>query len=156
MPEDRTRIENPSAFGRLANSLSWEGIDGLRKFRQGGVGRSDVFQAEVLHALDMLPRQAFLGTLLERAHGADAARAAAAAQVEQATLDLSVHEIFLTPAARAEPSAVSSSPTPCWSLPTRSPYSSSAQSDRGRFRRPSWPSSARPPCCVPTAARRCC
>lgn len=26
MPVDRTRIENPSAFGRLANSLSWEGI----------------------------------------------------------------------------------------------------------------------------------
>jgi len=44
--------------------------------------------AEVVQALDFLPRAAFMGEILRAAHGAAAARATAAAEVELATVPI--------------------------------------------------------------------
>jgi len=44
--------------------------------------------AEVVQALDFLPRAAFMGEILRAAHGAAAARTTAAAEVELATVSI--------------------------------------------------------------------
>jgi hypothetical protein len=61
-------ILNTSVLGRLLEELSWEGSS-IRRYRHGGRGYDNVLTAEVLLALDFLPRQAFLGAVLRVAHG---------------------------------------------------------------------------------------
>ncbi|HEV8555564.1 MAG TPA: hypothetical protein VGR06_04100 [Actinophytocola sp.] len=56
--------------GRLLEELSWEGPR-VRQYRFGGRGLENVLTAEVLTALDFLPRRGFLGAVLAAAHGAD-------------------------------------------------------------------------------------
>jgi hypothetical protein len=53
---------SPSALGRLLEEISWEG--NARHYRLGGQGYENVLTAEVLQALDFLPRTKFLGRLL--------------------------------------------------------------------------------------------
>jgi hypothetical protein len=53
-------------LGRLLTEISWKG-SATRNYRHGGRGR--VLTAEVLTALDYLPRSRFLGTALSAAHG---------------------------------------------------------------------------------------
>jgi len=74
------------AVRRLLDELSWE--SNARKYRGGGLGLENVLTTEVFQALDFLPRGAFLGAVLRAATGADAARGQAAAEVEQAVVDL--------------------------------------------------------------------
>lgn len=62
---------NQSAVERLLQEISWEGR--LRHYRQGGRSLENVLTMEVFQALDFLPRAAFLGAVLGRAIGADAA-----------------------------------------------------------------------------------
>ncbi|MBA3250407.1 MAG: hypothetical protein H0T66_08930 [Geodermatophilaceae bacterium] len=56
--------------------------------------------AEVLQALDFLPRDAFLGGVLRAAHGADAARRRAAEEIESAAVSI-LDEVRLNPSATA-------------------------------------------------------
>ena len=77
-------LENSSIVGRLLEEISWEG--NARKYRDGGRGKENVLTAEVFYPLDFLPRAAFLGEVLARAHGADAARRRVIAEIEEATL----------------------------------------------------------------------
>ena len=62
------RGEMVSAVRRLLDELSWEG--NARKYRDGGLGLENVLTAEVFQALDFLPRQAFLASVLAGASGA--------------------------------------------------------------------------------------
>lgn len=57
-----------SAIGRLLDELSWEG--NARKYRGGGNGLENVLTTEVFQALDLLPREAFLGRVLRAAEPA--------------------------------------------------------------------------------------
>ena len=63
-----------SALGRLLQELSWAGST-IRSVRDGGRAHENVLTTEVLSGLDFLPRDAFLGAVLQQAHGADEARA---------------------------------------------------------------------------------
>lgn len=108
---------NASVIGRLLEELSWEGT-GVRAYRDGGRGRENVLTAEVLMALDFLPRTAFLGAVLQAAHGADAARGRVIEEVEQAELVLLPEETKLRPSGATyqqqlvvQPDGVLTSPT---------------------------------------------
>lgn len=56
-----------SAIGRLLVEISWQRA---KWYRKGGQGFENVLTAEVFERLDFLPREAFLGEVLRRAHGA--------------------------------------------------------------------------------------
>jgi hypothetical protein len=58
----------PSVIGHLLEELSWSGRK-IREVRGGGKGMENVLTAEVLQALDFLPRTAFLGAVLRATHG---------------------------------------------------------------------------------------
>lgn len=73
-----------SAVRRLLDELSWEG--NARKYREGGLGLENVLTTEVFQALDFLPRQAFLGSVMAGASGAPLERVQA--DIERVTVDL--------------------------------------------------------------------
>lgn len=79
-------LENSSPIGRLLEEISWEG--NARTYRDGGRGRENVLTTEVFALLDVLPRTVFLGAVLGAAHGADVARTAGIADVEQMNLEI--------------------------------------------------------------------
>ena len=85
---------NTSVIGRLLEEISWEGRRS-RMYRQGGRGLENVLTAQVLQALDLLPRTAFLGRVIRDAHGADAARARVAGEVEDLTVAFLPEEMTL-------------------------------------------------------------
>jgi hypothetical protein len=87
---------NDSVLGRLLEELSWVGSS-IRAYRDGGRGFENVLTAEVLTALDFLPREAFLGAVVRAAHGADAARMMFVTEVEQAEVILLPDEMKLRP-----------------------------------------------------------
>lgn len=89
---------NASAIGRLLEELSWEG-SGIREYRDGGRGRENVLTAEVLMALNFLPRTTFLGAVLRAAHGAELARSRVIDEVEEAEIVLLPDETKLRPSA---------------------------------------------------------
>ncbi len=97
MTED---IVPDSVLGRLLEELSWAGKT-IKDYRRHGRGFENVLTAEVLAALDFLPRAAFLREVLRAAYGADAARAAVAAEIEAAEVTLLPQE-FVIPAHGAE------------------------------------------------------
>lgn len=70
----------------MLEELSWEG--NARKYRQGGRGLENVLVTEVFHALDLLPRTAFLAKILRTAHGDPATVEAAAVEAEEAFIDV--------------------------------------------------------------------
>jgi hypothetical protein len=72
---------NASVIGRLLEEISWEG-SAVSGYRSGGRGRENVLTAEVLQALDYLPRAQFLGSVVAAAHGADNARARLIEEIE--------------------------------------------------------------------------
>lgn len=71
-----------SAVGRLLDELSWEG--NARKYRGGGRGLENVLTTEVFQALDLLPRDWFLGRVLRAAHEVVPADGGASAVVNAA------------------------------------------------------------------------
>lgn len=89
-------ILDSSVLGRLLEEVSWEGRL-VRRYRQRGLGYENVLTAEVLMALNFLPRQAFLGGILRAAHGSGATLAAVADEIEAAQLTFLPDEIKLRP-----------------------------------------------------------
>jgi len=83
-PEPNVPI--PSAIARLLEELSWGGKQGADRLRGGGRYLENVLTAEVLQALDFLPRNAFLAQIFRAASGADLARERHAAAAEDATV----------------------------------------------------------------------
>ncbi|GAB2966453.1 hypothetical protein [Saccharothrix stipae] len=92
--------DNTSVLGRLLDEISWEGAN-VRGYRDGGRGRENVLTAEVLTALDFLPRRAFLGAVLDNAHGADRARHALSRESEDAEIVFLPDEVVLNPDGRS-------------------------------------------------------
>lgn len=76
-----------SVVARLLEELSWVGPT-IRDYRNGGRGYENVLTAETLQALDFLPRKAFLGAVLDIAHGADTARTKLISEIEEAKFTL--------------------------------------------------------------------
>jgi hypothetical protein len=76
-------LVNDSPVGRLLEEISWEG--NARPYRRGGRGRENVLTTEVFQLLDWLQRHAFLGAVLNAAHGADEVRSEVADDVEAMT-----------------------------------------------------------------------
>lgn len=93
-------LENSSVLGRLLEELSWEGSK-VRQYRAGGRGFENVLTAEVLIALDFLPRTRFLGAIVRGAHGADHAREHVARELEAASITLLPEELVLNPRGRS-------------------------------------------------------
>jgi hypothetical protein len=76
----------PSVIGHLLEELSWSGRK-IKEVRGGGRGIENVLTAEVLQALDFLPRTAFLGAALRTAHaGSSLLKETLLAEVEHAAL----------------------------------------------------------------------
>ncbi|ANZ41641.1 hypothetical protein BBK82_42530 [Lentzea guizhouensis] len=90
---------NESVLGRLLEEISWEGSS-VRRYRDGGRGLENVLSAEVLAALDFLPRT-FLGAVVGNAHGADGVRGVLAREVEEAKLSFLPDEFVLNPDGRS-------------------------------------------------------
>jgi hypothetical protein len=89
-------LANSSVIGRLLEEVSWDGAN-VRAYRDGGRGRENVLTAEVLSPLSFLPRDAFLGEILRRAHGPEEVCARVAAEVEDADITLLPDELVLGP-----------------------------------------------------------
>lgn len=89
-------VGNQSALSRLLEEISWEGRS-VRRYRDGGRGLENVLTTEVFTALDFLPRQAFLGAVVDAAHGADEARRVLSREVEQAVITVLPTEVKLNP-----------------------------------------------------------
>jgi hypothetical protein len=87
-----------SALDRLLQTLSWDGAS-IRSYRQGGAGKENALTTEVLAALDFLPRGAFLGETLRRAHGDEQRLAGMASEIEQAEVTVLGDSVFLRPSA---------------------------------------------------------
>lgn len=83
-------------IGRLLTELSWSGRS-IRQYRHGGAGFENVLTAEVMQALDFLPRTAFLGSVLKHAHGADQTFESLVREVEQADVTVLPGDIALNP-----------------------------------------------------------
>jgi hypothetical protein len=77
----------PSVLRRLLAELSWAGAT-IRAYRDGGHGYENVLTAEVLQALDFLPRRRFLGQVLQSATGADESRRLLVEEIEEAAVTL--------------------------------------------------------------------
>jgi hypothetical protein len=106
-PSSADALSNDSFLGRLLEEVSWEKAVG---YRQGGRRRENVLTAEVLLPLSYLPRDAFLGEVLRRAHGAERAREAAAREAELAGITLLPEEHTLPGGIRVQPDAEFSMP----------------------------------------------
>ncbi|MCB0890078.1 MAG: hypothetical protein KDB38_11960 [Nocardioidaceae bacterium] len=102
-------LANDSPIGRLLEEISWQSA---KKYRNGGRGIEDVLTAEVFLALDLLPRDHFLGEILRRSHGADSARASVVTEVEEARFTLLPDELILGPnATKVQPDGLLKSPS---------------------------------------------
>jgi len=100
---------NNSTLGRLLEEISWE-VRSVRRYRSGGRGLENILTAEVLMPLDFLPRRAFLGAVIEAAHGADDARLVVASQIEAASISLLPEQVDLSPTLGVQPDGFISTP----------------------------------------------
>lgn len=98
-----------STLNRLLMELSWAG-PGIRAYRDGGSGFENVLTAEVLTALDFLPRTEFLGAVLRAAQGADGARKNLIDEVEQLNVIVLPDELSLSGSVGVQPDACLTSP----------------------------------------------
>jgi hypothetical protein len=83
-----------SMVGKLLEEVSWEHAT---SYRQGGRGRENVLSAEVMMALDFLPRDRFLGAAIRAAKGADHARNVLVNEIEEAELRFLPGDMTLAP-----------------------------------------------------------
>lgn len=58
----------PSILQQLLQEISFDGLQ-VNRYRDGGLGMENVLTAEVLIGLDFLPRQHFLGAIIQNLHG---------------------------------------------------------------------------------------
>jgi hypothetical protein len=104
----------PSMIARLLEEISWE--KGT-KYRRGGRGMENVLTAEVLIALDLLPRTHFLAAVVNSCSGADATRNHLIEEAELAELSLLSGDMAVNPSAVAplkfivQPDALITSPS---------------------------------------------
>jgi hypothetical protein len=103
-----SELENNSFIGRLLEEVSWEKAT---HYRGGGRRRENVLTAEVLLPLHYLPRDLFLGEVLRRAHGADAARELVASEIEDARIRLLPGDQSPAPDVVVQPDAELSTPS---------------------------------------------
>jgi hypothetical protein len=85
----------PSIVGRLLGELSWEGRK-ITDYRRGGRGYENVLMAEVLQALDFLPRAAFLGSAIRALHDSATPKDVLAAEIEDADVLVLPGDMYLT------------------------------------------------------------
>ncbi len=83
-----------SMVGKLLEEVSWEHAT---SYRQGGRGRENVLSAEVMMALDFLPRDRFLGAAIRAATGAEHARRALVEEIEETELRFLPGDMMLAP-----------------------------------------------------------
>lgn len=83
-----------SMVGKLLEEVSWEHAT---SYRQGGRGRENVLSAEVMMALDFLPRGRFLGAVIRAADGAEPARSVLVNEIEEAELRFLPGDMTLAP-----------------------------------------------------------
>lgn len=83
-----------SMVGKLLEEVSWEHAT---SYRRGGRGRENVLTAEVMMALDFLPRHRFLGAAIRAAKGADHARNVLINEIEEAELRFLPGDMTLAP-----------------------------------------------------------
>lgn len=83
-----------SIVGKLLEEVSWERAT---SYRQGGRGRENVLSAEVIMALDFLPRDHFLGAAMQAAKGAEQARNLLIGEIEEADLRFLPGDMVLAP-----------------------------------------------------------
>jgi hypothetical protein len=88
----------PSMIARLLEEISWEKAT---KYRRGDRGMENVLTAEVLIALDLLPRSHFFGAVVAASSGADATRGALREQAELAELSLLSGDMSINPSGAA-------------------------------------------------------
>lgn len=75
-----------SIFQHLLREISFDGKQ-VAKYRKGGLGHENVLTAEVLQGLDFLPRQHFLGAIINALNGnIDETRSKLIAEIENASL----------------------------------------------------------------------
>jgi hypothetical protein len=100
--------------GKLLEEVSWEHAT---SYRQGGRGRENVLSAEVMMALDFLPRDRFLGAAIRAAKGAERARNVLINEIEEAELRFLPGDMTLAPSRAGndqlvvQPDAVITSPS---------------------------------------------
>ena len=83
----------PSVVGQLLKSVSWEKAT---YYRLGGKGRENVLTAQVFGALDLLPRTAYLGSVLRtQTHGAEQAVRLLSDESEDLTFTLLPDDLYL-------------------------------------------------------------
>lgn len=90
---------NGSIIGSLLKEISWVGSRNLIKhYRNGGLGIENVLTAEVLQGLDFLPRQHFLGAVINELSGYMLpARDILISEIEQASVSLLSEHFYLRP-----------------------------------------------------------
>ena len=88
--------ENQSVLGRLLEELSWVGST-INSYREGGRGFENVLTAEVFQALDFLPRNSFLGKIVDASRGAKSSREIFIKEIEQAEFSLLPGNHYLAP-----------------------------------------------------------
>lgn len=102
-------LANEAVVGRLLEEISWQKAV---RYRQGGRGIEDVLTAEVFMPLDYLPRDSFFGEVFRRSHGADRARAAVVAEIEDAQFTLLPDEVLVGPnAVKVQPDGFLATPS---------------------------------------------
>jgi hypothetical protein len=84
----------PSMIARLLEEISWEKAT---KYRRGGRGMENVLTAEVLIALDLLPRSHFLAAVIDSCSGAVATRKRLIEQTEQMEISLLSGDMSINP-----------------------------------------------------------
>lgn len=81
-------------LGRLLEEISWDGH--ARVYRQGGRGRENVLTAEALQVLNALPRDQFLGGVIDALHDGDReTKDLLRTEIEDAVLELLPGDIGL-------------------------------------------------------------
>ncbi|MDQ0733797.1 hypothetical protein [Arthrobacter agilis] len=85
---------SPSMIARLLEEISWERAV---KYRNGGRGMENVLTAEVLIALDLLPRSHFFAAVVNSCSGAAHARDQLVEQAEMAEMSLLPGDMSVNP-----------------------------------------------------------
>jgi hypothetical protein len=99
-----------SPLGRLLVHISWE-YSVNKGYREGGRGVENVLTAEIVQALDALPREYFLAELVKRCHGgADETRARLVGQAEEAELVFLPGSTYLRPSLQSHSASIGVSP----------------------------------------------
>jgi hypothetical protein len=101
-----------SILGSLLREISWVGSRNLAKYyRDGGVGVENVLTAEVLQGLDFLPRQHFLGAVINELEGnVLPLKQGLLAEIEGASVSLLSEHFYLSPSEQSHDTKIDVQP----------------------------------------------